>query len=259
MELDREVLGAINEAARLLKESRYVTALTGAGVSVESGIPPFRGPGGIWMKYGEPPMDGYRRFLEDPKAYWIKLISPERRSHFGESFKEAKPNTGHVAFAELERMGILRALVTQNIDNLHTEAGSIRVIEIHGNRHKLRCIGCNARFPREGFDLSVIPPKCPRCGGIIKDDVVMFGEPIPPDVQQASFEEAKRSDCMIVAGTSAVVHPAAGLPVTVKRRGGYIIQVNPYESDLSEISDISIRAPSGEAMPALVEALRKLA
>ncbi len=258
MPLDKEALEAINGAAKLIKESKYVTALTGAGVSVESGIPPFRGPGGIWTKYGEPPMNGYRMFLEDPKAYWINLLSPERRGHFGESFKEARPNAGHAAFAELERMGVLRALITQNIDNLHTEAGSTRVIEIHGNRNKLRCIECNARFPNEGFDSSILPPKCPRCGGIIKDDVVMFGEPIPPDVQKASFEEARRSDCIIVAGTSAIVHPAAGLPVTVKRKGGLIIEVNPYESELSEISDISIRAPSGEAMPALVEALKRL-
>jgi len=256
--LDNAILGTIEKASRLIKGSSYVTALTGAGVSVESGIPPFRGPGGIWTEHGEPPMDGYRRFLDDPKAYWVSLLNPGKKSRFGESFKEAKPNAGHVAFAELERIGILRMLVTQNIDNLHIEAGSTRILQIHGNRHKLRCIGCNARFPREGFDLSILPPKCPNCGSTVKDDVVMFGEPIPPDVLQACFEEARRSDCMIIAGTSAVIHPAAGLPVTVKRKGGVIVEVNPMGSELSGISDVSIRAPSGEAMPALVEALKRL-
>jgi len=254
--LDESNLLAVKKAAEIIKSSRYVTALTGAGVSVESGIRPFRGPGGLWTEKGEPPMDGYGRFEADPKRYWEEMLSPARRSTFGEAMRMAKPNAGHYAFAEFEAMGILRSLVTQNIDNLHTEAGSRNVFEIHGNRLKLRCIKCNARFARDGVDVSTLPPRCPTCSGIVKDDVVMFGEPIPRDVLAACQDEAEMSDCMIVAGTTAVVYPAASLPLTVKENGGRIIEINPFECELSRISDVVIRAPSGEALPSLVAALK---
>lgn len=259
MPLDEVALARINEAVILIRDSRYVTALTGAGVSVESGIRPFRGPGGLWTEHGEPPMDGYRRFEEDPKRYWEEMLSPSRGTRFGDSLREAKPNLGHYAFAELEAMGTLKILITQNIDNLHYEAGSRRVLEIHGNRFKLRCVDCGSRFLRNGFDLSTLPPRCPKCLGMVKDDVVMFGEPIPRDVLAACQAEAERSDCIIVAGTSAIVYPAASLPLIVKERGGAIIEVNPFESELSKISDVVVRAPSGEAIPTLVENLKKLA
>ena len=203
-------------------------------------------------------MDGYRRFEEDPKRHWEEMLSPVKESRFGDSIKSAKPNAGHYALAEIESMGILRSLVTQNIDNLHIEAGSRNVLEIHGNRLKLRCVRCGERFQREGFDLSMLPPHCPSCNGIVKEDVVMFGEPIPRDVLELCQTEANRSDCMIVAGTSAMVYPAASLPLIVKEGGGAIIEINPLESDLSRISDVVIRAPSGEALPVLVEALKKL-
>jgi NAD-dependent deacetylase len=254
--LTEAAVTSIREAATIIKRSRYVTALTGAGVSVESGIRPFRGPGGLWTEKGEPPMDGYKKFEADPRGYWEEMLSPARRSRFGDSFAEAKPNQGHFALAELEAMNILKSLVTQNIDNLHIEAGSKRVFEIHGNRLKLRCIDCNVRFQKAGFDLSTLPPHCPECGGIIKDDVVMFGEPIPRDVLDACQIEAERSDCMIVAGTSAVVYPAAGLPLIVKERGGKIIEVNPLQSELSRISDVVVRAPAGETLPVLIRELR---
>ncbi len=248
----------IEAAARLILSAEYVVALTGAGISVESGIPPFRGPGGLWTKYGEPPMDGYRRFLADPKRWWKERLDPRRRRSLGASIREAKPNPGHIALAEMEEMGLLRTVITQNIDNLHTEAGSRNVLEIHGNARKLRCIGCGARFPWEGFDLSELPPRCPECGGIVKGDTVMFGEPIPGDVLSRCLEEAERCDCMLVVGTSAVVHPAASLPLMVKNREGVLIEVNPRRSELSSLCDIRIRAPSGEALPALVSALKRL-
>lgn len=256
MPFNESVLTSVRSAATLIKGSRYITALTGAGVSVESGIRPFRGLGGLWTERGEPSMDGYRRFEADPKRYWEEMLSPERKGAFKESMQSAKPNIGHYAFAELEAMGILKSLITQNIDNLHNEAGSKNVHEIHGNRHKLRCIRCEARFQWKGFDISTLPPRCPKCGGVVKDDVVMFGEPIPRGVLASCQTEAARCDCMIVAGTSAVVYPAAGLPLTVKEGGGVIIEVNPLKSELSEISDAVIRTASGEALPALVEALR---
>ena len=259
MPLDDSTLELISKAALLIKSSRYFIALTGAGVSVESGIRPFRGPGGLWTEFGEPSMDGYRSFENNPRKYWEEKINPVRRSSFGDSLSEAKPNAGHLAFSDLETMGILKSLITQNIDDLHTEAGNKNVLEIHGNKLKLRCVRCNTRFQKTGFNLSTLPPKCPKCGGIVKDDVVMFGEPIPRDVLVACQAEAERSDCILVVGTSAVVYPAASLPLIVNDRGGVIIEINPLESDLSSICDVVVRASSGEAMPALVEALKRLA
>ena len=170
---------AIHEAVDLILSAEYVVALTGAGVSVESGIRPFRGPGGLWTERGEPPMDGYTRFMGDPKGYWERRLDPERRRGFGRSLQEAQPNPGHLALSELEEMGVLKSLITQNVDNLHIAAGSTNVHEIHGNTHKLRCMSCNTRYTVEGFEVSELPPRCPSCGGVIKGDTVMFGEPIP--------------------------------------------------------------------------------
>jgi NAD-dependent deacetylase len=248
----------IRDAAARMVAADYVISLTGAGISVESGIPPFRGPGGIWTRYGEPPMDGYQRFLADPKAHWEQSLRPDRRRGMGASIAEAKPNPAHFALAEMERMGVLKALITQNIDNLHFAAGSRNVLEIHGNAHKLRCIDCGARFPREGFDLSEIPPRCPACGGVIKGDTVMFGEPIPADVLNLCIDEADRSDCMLVVGTSAAVQPAASLPLRVKFNGGSLIEVNPLESELTSICDFCLRSPAGEILPLLASAVKGL-
>jgi NAD-dependent deacetylase len=202
-------------------------------------------------------MDGWTRFKRDPKAYWERRMDPERRGGLGRSPYEAKPNPGHLALAEMEAMGLVKALITQNIDNLHIEAGSVNVLEIHGNSKKLRCIECNTRFPWEGFDLTVLPPRCSSCGGVVKGDTVMFGEPIPMKVLQDCIEEAERSDCMLVVGTSGVVVPAASLPYTVKRKGGILVEVNPLQSELSYLCDVSVRAPSGEALPMLVSLLKE--
>ncbi len=249
---------AIQEASMLILSSEYVVALTGAGVSVESGIPPFRGPGGLWTRFGEPSMDGYKRFLVNPKRHWEERLKPRKRRGLGTSISNAKPNPGHYSLAEMEEMGLLKTLITQNIDNLHHEAGSRNILEIHGNTKKLRCVECNARFPRNEFDLSELPPRCPNCNGVVKGDTVMFGEPIPSDVLRKCMTEAKRCDCMLVVGTSAVVYPAASLPLMVKQKGDTLIEVNPMQSELTGLCDISIRAPSGEALPKLVSALKKL-
>lgn len=247
----------IYEAVELILSAEYVVALTGAGVSVESGIRPFRGPGGLWTERGEPPLDGYSRFMEDPKGYWVRRLDPERRRGFGRSLHEAQPNPGHLALSELEGMGVLKSLITQNIDNLHIEAGSSNVHEIHGNTHMLRCMDCNTRFPVEGFEVSELPPRCPSCGGVIKSDTVMFGEPIPLATLNLCLAEAERSDCMLVIGTSAMVYPAAALPLNVKRRGGVLIEFNPRESELSRVCDVTVRAPSGKSLPLLISLLKE--
>lgn len=248
------------EATTLLATSEHVIALIGAGMSVESGIPPFRGPGGLWTKYGEPSMNGYQDFLQDPKGWWEKRIAQDQtneKSELQEAMGKAEPNPGHYALAELERMGILKYSITQNVDNLQYVAGCTNVAEIHGSVDKLRCISCNFRMQKNEVTLDVLPPRCPQCGGIIKSDGVGFGEPIPSDTIAICHEQATFSDCVLLLGTSGTVYPAAAFPQEIYRRGGCLIEVNPYETALTPACDVILRGPTGEVLPRLVESLVK--
>jgi NAD-dependent deacetylase len=244
----------IERAAAVIARSRHVVALTGAGMSVESGIPPFRGPGGLWTRYGEPPMNGYERFLADPAAAWRERLSPSGpMRELWETLESAQPNPGHHALARLESAGILRCLITQNVDNLHRLAGSRLLAEIHGNFALIRCIQCTSRYPSTDILLDVLPPRCPGCHGILKSDTVSFGEPIPADVLARCFDETERCDCMLVAGTSATVYPAAQFPIDVRQRGGAVIEINPYDTELSPLATIGLRGSSAVVLPELVE------
>lgn len=256
-DIDRQP--AIDDAAQAIADARHVVALVGAGLSAESGIPTFRGPEGLWTKHGEPDLRDYERFQKDPKSWWELRIS--RASQFAElvdALNNAIPNEGHFALTDLEQMGRLQHIITQNIDNLHQMAGSQAITEIHGNRTKLRCIGCSARWPMDEFAMDELPPHCPECGGIVKGDTVMFGEPIPRDALDECIAQSRMCDCMLLIGTSAVVYPAAGFPVDVKMSGGCLIEVNPNETPLTEVSDIVLRAPAGEALPRVVERIREI-
>jgi NAD-dependent deacetylase len=247
---------AFDQAVDLLISSHYVIAMTGAGVSVESGVPPFRGPGGLWTKHGEPPMDVYQRFLTDPKGYWEERL--QAPNEVVQALALAQPNAGHVAMVELEQVGIVRHLITQNIDNLHRAAGHRHLAEIHGNAQLLRCIGCGQRFAKEVIPIALaeLPPRCPTCSGIIKSDTVHFGEPIPPEVLDVCFRETRQADCILVAGTSALVYPAASFPQMVKQQGGALIEVNLYDTPLTPLADCSLQGPFGEILPTLVERVR---
>lgn len=249
-------LPEIERAGTVLRRARYVVALTGAGMSVESGIPPFRGPGGLWTKHGEPPMNGYQRFLADPAGSWRERLSPRGpMRELWNTLETARPNPGHQALVRLEELGILRCLITQNVDNLHRAAGSRLVAEIHGNYTLIRCIECGSRFAREEISLEELPPRCPRCNGLLKSDTVSFGEPIPPDVLAQCFEETEKCDCMLVAGTSATVYPAAQFPLDVCQRGGQVIEVNLYESELTRYASLSLRGSSATLLPQLVASM----
>ncbi|MFH1485064.1 MAG: NAD-dependent deacylase [Chloroflexota bacterium] len=252
-----ELLEEIEKATDMVLKARHVVAVIGAGMSVESGIPPFRGPGGLWTKYGEPPMDGYQRFLADPKGWWETYQQASYRRELDTAIRQAKPNPGHHALAELEQMGILKHIITQNVDNLHQAAGSKNVAEIHGNRYKLRCISCSSRFERDKFQISELPPHCPHCSGIVKGDGVMFGEPIPADTLARCEDETHKCDCMFLIGTSGTVYPTAGFPVVVKRSGGSLIEVNLYETSLTYMCDAVLRGPSGESLPLLVQRVKE--
>jgi NAD-dependent deacetylase len=248
----------LERAAENILGAHYVMALTGAGMSVESNIPPFRGPGGIWTKYGEPPMDGYQRFMRDPKKAWEETMNPKGPyAGLREALEQAIPNPGHLALAELENMGVLKTVITQNVDNLHLAAGSKNVLEIHGNVKLLRCMSCNTRYRREEVSLDVLPPQCSQCSGTLKTDMVMFGEPIPMDVLRSCQEETLKCDCMLVLGTSATVYPAASFPQDVRGRGFPLIEVNLYESEITPMCRISLRGTTGEVLPRLVEEIKK--
>ena len=250
----------LEKAARTIHDSSYTIALVGAGISVESGVPPFRGPGGLWTKHGEPAMDGYQRFMADPRAWWAERLERQSQySEFGKALAEAEPNPAHHAMADLEKMGALKHTITQNIDNLHQVAGSVAVTEIHGNRLKLRCVGCNTRWPLGELPTDEIPPRCPHCDGIVKTDTVMFGEPIPLDALESCQRESRLCDCMLLVGTSAVVYPAAEFPVIAHNRGAKLVEINPMDTPLSDFCVAVLRAPAGEIMPKLVERLQELA
>ena len=253
---------AVNSACRLIRSASHVVALVGAGMSVESGIPPFRGPGGIWTKYGASTSLNYHTFLEDPAKWWQNRLRDEMAPgnptyEMKIAVDEANPNPGHYALVELERMGILKYTITQNIDDLHRRAGSIKVAEIHGNRTKLRCLGCGIRVPRNGFPIEHVPPTCTGCGGIIKIDSVMFGEPIPKDVMGESLEQIQKCDCMLMIGTSGTVKPAASFPIAARSRGARLIEINPDDTNLTPMADLVVRGFSAEVLPKLVAAIRE--
>ncbi len=279
----------VERAARDLLNSKYAIALTGAGMSTESGIPDFRGPDGLWTKHPELESQAYRMYDEfkvNPKAYWEERLNPEGWiwSFFEGLKKGVKPNPGHYALAELEQMGILQCVITQNVDELHQEAGNRNVIEYHGGLSKFRCDSCGRRFHRGEIDLErlkredKLPPYC-NCGGAIKDDGVFFGEPIPSDVLQNSQQEAWGCDLMLICGTSAVVYPFASLPELARtRRSGrqttrdldlyaiqhvpstVIIEVNAEPTPLTKrgISDYIIQGKTGEILPRIVQEVRRL-
>ncbi len=257
----------IERAARDLVDAKYAIALTGAGISTESGIPDFRGPSGVWTKNPEAERrayQGYQRFVEDPKQWWEeRLTNPGLLGDLG----AVMPNVGHYALVELEQSGIIKCVITQNVDALHEKAGTERLLEYHGSTAKLRCVSCGLRFRRDEFDLpkllqeNQLPPHCPTCRGIVKSDGVSFGEPIPGDVAHQSLEEAGKCDLMLICGTSAVVYPFANLPrVAAERKAVTIIEVNADPTPLTEegVSDYLIRGKIGEILPALVEEVKKL-
>jgi NAD-dependent deacetylase len=264
------MMDLIKKASGDLMKSAYAIALTGAGISTESGIPDFRGPSGIWTRDPDAERKAfqrYERFQASPVVYWEERLS--RPSLLGDLGKMV-PNPGHYALAELERMGYLKAVITQNIDNLHQRAGSKRVLDYHGNESRLRCVSCNSRYDLEEFDLEGLrregrlPPLCRKCGGVVKLDTVHFGEPIPPDVAERSLEEVEKCDLMFICGTSAVVYPFAGLPVLLKQRRGKakatIVEINAEPTPLTTggISDYLIQGKTGLILPRLVEELKMM-
>ena len=240
----------IHRAVDHLKSARHVAALTGAGISIESGIPPFRGKGGLWEKFDPMEIAHIDAFLADPARVWRILVKDLK-----EIIDRARPNDGHKGLARLETMGILKTVITQNIDGLHQAAGNTDVIEFHGTFAWQRCMQCETRVATQKVDASVLPPRC-TCGGILRPDAVFFGEMIPPVALWRSQEIASRCDVMLVVGTSAIVQPAASMPIIAKQSGAVVIEINPEPTPLTGvISNYLIPGTAGDVMNRIISGL----
>jgi NAD-dependent deacetylase len=242
----------IRRAAKDILDSKKTIAFTGAGISVESGIPDFRGAQGLWQKYDPEEYAHIDAFRSDPDRIWSML------KDMFLIIKEAKPNPAHIGLAELERMGYLSSVITQNVDGLHQAAGSRRVIEFHGSHRTLSCLKCSTTIDGASLTVEDLPPRCSRCSSLLKPDVVFFGEPIPWEAQLSSLKESQSCSVVLSIGTSAVVYPAASIPITAKERGATVIEINMEPTPLThEISDYLISGSAGEIIPAIVEEVKR--
>ena len=242
----------IREAAALVSATDKVVALTGAGISVESGIPAFRGAQGLWEKYDPMEYAHIDAFLSNPAKVW-KMLEEMR-----DLLMTAQPNPAHRGLAELERMGHLTAVITQNVDSLHQRAGSQNVIEFHGNGRRLVCLNCGRKYEAEETEFTELPPRC-QCSMILKPDVLFFGEIIPLDASRRAEEAARHCAVMMVIGTSALVWPAADIPRIAKYHSAKIIEINIEKTDLTpRITDHYIGESASVALPAIVAEVKKV-
>jgi NAD-dependent deacetylase len=243
----------IKKAAQDLSEAKMAAALTGAGISTESGIPPFRGKGGLWEKYDPMEVAHIDSFLQDPAKVWNLLFKDMK-----EVLDKATPSDSHKGLAKLEEIGILKTIITQNVDGLHQKAGNSDVIEFHGNMALQRCMKCDAHYKTSRVQITQIPPRC-DCGGILRPNAILFGEMIPQEALWRSRQVATDCDVMLVIGTSAVVQPAAMMPVVAKESGAKVIEINPERTPLTgEISDYLIKGPAGDVMNGIMADLEKM-
>ncbi len=237
----------MTEAAKIIKDSNRCVALTGAGISAESGIPTFRSKGGLWNSYDPAVYASIDTFMKDPSKYW------SIRGDFIRNYNNYLPNPGHLVLASMEKNGFVKCIITQNIDGLHGKAGSKNVLEIHGSLREIFCMSCGKKFTAPDVPQGDVP-RCP-CGGVLKPNTVLFGESLPPDILAEAEEYACTCDVMLLIGTSALVYPAAYLPVTAKRNGAKIIEIN-LENSFSD-SDIVIEEKSGIALPIIEEEIKR--
>ena len=257
--IDQAAQEKIGRVAEMIARAKDVVVFTGAGVSTESGIPDFRSPGGIWTRF-DPEDFTIDKFLSNPGTrlkQWRFLL-------LDNLLQDAVPNAAHMAIAELESLGKLNCVITQNIDNLHQKAGNApdRVYELHGNLKWIRCLDCGGRYALEEIlsrdGMTDEPPACDRCGGILKPDVIFFGEALPEKTLQEATRRANHCDLLIAVGSSLVVYPAAYIPLYAKQAGAGLVIVNLTPTPVDQIADVVIHAAAGEVMGRILQGVRGL-
>ncbi|MHA1248111.1 MAG: NAD-dependent protein deacylase [Candidatus Thorarchaeota archaeon] len=241
----------LRRARELVQNAQRICALTGAGISVDSGIPDFRSEGGLWKRYDPLEYATYESFLNDPSKFWTMGRELAR------VILDAKPNAAHYALAELEKRGKLIGVITQNIDNLHQSAGSKRVIELHGNYLRAYCMSCGKVYVGEAVHRRVangeIPPRCDECRGVLKSESILFGEPLPEKAMSEAIELCRQTDLMLVVGTSLAVYPAAYLPQLAKDSGAKVIIINLHGENRDGVADIVLKGRASIILPKLVD------
>jgi NAD-dependent deacetylase len=247
--------GVLDSLSELVSVSQRIVAFTGAGISTESGIPDYRGPGGVWEQRNPPTIGDFMNNPETRRSYW------ERRKTSYPELRDKKPNAGHLALAELEWQGYLLGVITQNIDGLHQKAGNSaeRVIELHGTAHRIRCMSCErswgAEVVQERLYAGEVEPTCEVCGGMLRSATTLFGEQLPPEALQRALELAKQCDLMLVIGSSLVVNPAAKLPQVAKQGGARVAIINRMPTPLDGIADLVVTGEAGATLDAVVNSL----
>ncbi len=240
----------MDQIINVARNCKRCVVLTGAGISAESGVPTFRGKEGLWGKFKPEELATMEAFMANPKIVW------EWYNWRRQLISEVKPNPGHYAIAEMENIFDNFVLITQNVDDLHRIAKSNNILELHGNISRNKCLKCSEPFPD---DQEISPeeiPSCSKCGGQIRPDVVWFGEMLNAATIQKAFDESSKADLFLSIGTSAIVQPAASLPVEAKRSQATLIEINVNSTPLTSIADFFVPEPSGEFLPKLVEGLK---
>ncbi|MFX0079294.1 MAG: NAD-dependent protein deacylase [Candidatus Hermodarchaeota archaeon] len=246
----------IQQAAQMISKSTSTVALTGAGVSTKSGIPDFRGPDGLWTKVDPTKFASISGFLSDPRGWW------EMALEMAPTILNAKPNPSHTMLANLEKMGLLDCLITQNVDGLHQLAGSKNVLEVHGSLFSATCTVCHIQVDRKYLEKAMkkrqIPVMCPTCGGLLKLDTVFFGETLPQKALGAAVEAARNCKLMLAVGSYLLVYPVATLPTIATQSGAKFIIINQEPTPLDQIADLVFHAEAGETLTQIVKAIKTL-
>lgn len=228
------ILDDMEELIELIEKSKNIIVFTGAGISKDSGIQTFRDTDGLWRDFDPQVYATYEGFISDPVKVWKWYL------YRYDKIKKAQPNAGHHFVAKLEKYFQNFALITQNIDGLHNKAGSRNIIELHGNIYRVKCCSCRNKYNTDDVNFEVMPPLC-ECGGLLRPDVVWFGESLPQRELNLAFTYASKADLVIVIGTSCLVYPAAEIPFIVKRNGGVVIEFNPESTPLTDYADINVK------------------
>lgn len=241
-----ENIKKIEEAAALIKSAKQGVAFTGAGISVDSGIPPFRGKNGLWSKV-DPIYFEIEFFKKKPLQSWNKI-----KEVFYETLLKAEPNISHEVLSQMNAKGFIQSIITQNIDDLHQQSGSKTVHELHGTYKKLQCMNCSTEFDFSVIDYNYLPPSCLICGGVLKPEIVFFNEPIPSFALQNAYEAAEKADIFLIIGTNADVYPANTIPLNAKEHGAKIIEINIAETHFTEtITDLFLQGEASKIMKSI--------